>query len=103
MELDTRVNGMRQQTREMERDIRYGLMAHSMRDTGRMTRLMVEVDLFMLMEMSMRVNGKMIKHMDMESTCTQMVLNTKDIGGKTSNTVKAKRHGQTEPATKVTT
>lgn len=49
---------------------RSGLMDLAMRDIGRITRLMAEVDLFTLMEMSTKVNGKMIK--PMETECTLM-------------------------------
>ena len=43
-----------------------------MRAIGRITKPMEEEDLFMQMEMSTRVNGKMIKHMEME--CTLMLM-----------------------------
>lgn len=36
-------NGMKLLTREMEEDIRSGLMDHSMKVTGKMTKLMEEV------------------------------------------------------------
>ena len=37
-------NGTNKQKREMEKDIRPGLMVHSMKDIGKMIRLMVEAD-----------------------------------------------------------
>ena len=40
---DTRENGMRAPIKEMERATKSGLMDLSMKDTGRMTKLMVEV------------------------------------------------------------
>ena len=46
---------------------KYGLMAPSMKDGGRATKLMGKVDSFMLMETSMMANGLMIKHMDLAS------------------------------------
>lgn len=103
MELDMKVSGMNPQTREMVRVTKSGLMGHSMKDTGRMTKPMAEEDSSMLMEMCMKVSGKMIKHMDTESTCTQMVLNMKDIGGKINNTEKVRKHGLMGHATKETT
>ena len=44
MGLGMRENGMWRLIREMERDIRYGLMVHYMKDIGRMIRLMDKVD-----------------------------------------------------------
>jgi hypothetical protein len=96
-------NGTNQQTRETVKVTKSGLMGHSMRDTGRMTKPMAEEDLSMLMETCMKVSGKMIKLMDTESTCTQMVLNMRDIGGKISSTEKVRKHGLMVHATKETT
>lgn len=41
---DTKVSGTKTLTREMVEDIKFGLMDHYMKDTGRMTKLMVEED-----------------------------------------------------------
>ena len=48
-------------------------------------------------------NGKMIKPMAMANTTTQMEPDMRDTGLRTSNMVKAKRSGQTMPATRENT
>lgn len=54
----------------------------------------------MLMVMSMKVNGKMIKLTDMVNIFILMVLNMKDIGKKISKMEKEKKHGLMEHVTK---
>jgi hypothetical protein len=46
---------------EKEEESKYGWMDQDMKDTGKETKLMEEEDSFMLMEMCMRVTGKMIR------------------------------------------
>ena len=55
---------------------KFGKMGVSMKAIGQMIWLMVRVDLFIVMEMYMRVSGLMIRHMVREPTSTWTVLNT---------------------------
>jgi hypothetical protein len=52
----------------------------------------------MLMVMSMRESGKMIRHMALENICILMELSTKAIGKKTSNMVWVEKLGLMEHA-----
>jgi hypothetical protein len=52
---------------------------------GKITKSMVKVDLFMLMETSMMENGKTIRFMVMGFTLTLMVVSNKGIGKMISN------------------
>lgn len=52
----------------MERALRYGQMELDMRDFGERTKLMAKESSGMLMETSLRGNGKMIKRTVMEFT-----------------------------------
>jgi len=88
--------------KEMVEDIKSGLMVLFMKDTGKMTRLMEEEDLYTLMVMSTKDNGKTIRLMAMESICIQMEHNMKGIGKKISNMERARKHGQMVLAMKVT-
>ena len=88
---------------ETEEEFRYGPMDQDMMDSGRMEWLMVEVDLFMLMEMFMKVNGSKIKLMDMEYNKIITEVVTKASGKTTNNTVTASKSGQTAAPTKVNT
>jgi hypothetical protein len=54
----------------------------------------------MLMEMFMKVNGRMTKPTDMADICTQTEQNTKDTGKKINSMEKEKKPGPTVPATK---
>lgn len=49
---------------DKEKEGKYGQTARCMKDGGKIIKLMVEEDLFMQMEMSMMVNGSMIKLME---------------------------------------
>ena len=42
---------------DMEEELRFGLMAHSMRGSGKMIAPMAEEDLFILMEISLKAFG----------------------------------------------
>ena len=88
---------------ETEEEFRYGPMDQDMMDSGRMEWLMVEVDLFMLMEMFMKVNGSKIKLMDMEYNKIITEVVTKASGKTTNNTVTASKSGQMAAPTKVNT
>ena len=85
MEHNTKVSGTLKQINVMEEDIRFGLMAASMRGTGKRIRPMAEVDSSMLMVISMTATGKMIRLMASDNILTLMALNTKGIGLMTSN------------------
>lgn len=74
-----------------------------MKDIGRVTKPMAEVDSSMRMVTSMMATGKTIELMDTANTPTLMVLNTRDTGLTTSNTVKERSTGQMVPNTKETT
>jgi len=87
MELCTKVSGYKVKTLEMEEVFRYGLMAPDMTDFGKTVWLMVEVDLFMLMGTSMKVNGLKIKLMGMEYNKIIMEVDTKASGKTTNNMV----------------
>lgn len=64
----------------MEEDIKFGVMAVFMKDIGRVIKLMVVGDLFMLMVIFTMVNGRMIRHMVSVNTLILMEQSTKDIG-----------------------
>ena len=50
-------NGMKRQAREMEWVFKYGLMVQCMKGFGKMIRQTEKEDLFMQIEMSMKVIG----------------------------------------------
>ena len=64
---------------------------------------MAEEDSSMQMVTSMMATGKTTELMDTANTPTLMVLNTRDTGLTTSNTVKERSTGQMVPNTKETT
>jgi hypothetical protein len=88
---------------EMEEEFRYGLMDQDMMDFGRTEWLMVEVDLFMLMETFMKVNGSKIKLMDMEYNKIITEVGTKANGKTTNNTATVSKSGPTAALTKEST
>ena len=77
-----------------------GSMAASMKDTGNLTKQMVEAASSTPTETCTTENGKMTKPMDSAATTTQMEPNMKVTGTKTSNTVRVRKYGQMEPTTK---
>jgi len=64
----------------MEKAVKYGQMEVFMKATGKTDSQMVEVDLFMLMEIFMKVIGKMIWHTVLESIHTQTEQNMRVNG-----------------------
>ena len=62
--LDTKENGLFTEILDKEKEDKYGQMAQCMKDGGKIIKPMAEDDLFMQMEMSMMVNGSMIKLME---------------------------------------
>lgn len=93
---------MKSLIREMAEVPKYGQMALSTKDTGRMTKPMAKEDLSMPMEMYMKVNGRMTRLMVMVSTCILTVLNMRDTGRRTNNTEKVGRPGLMGHSTKET-
>jgi len=73
---------------------RSGRMAVYTKDTGSMTRLQGEADLFMRMVIYTKANGKMTRHTDQASTRTLMALATMVIGSMTFNTGTGRRPGR---------
>jgi hypothetical protein len=55
-------------------DNKFGKMVLNMMDSGNEIKLMAMVHSFMLMAIFMKVNGSMIKHMDMELISMPMAL-----------------------------
>ena len=79
----------------MEKVHKCGKMAASIPGTGRLTKLTVKVDLYMLMEMPMRVTGITIKPREEELMNMLMVQNMSETGRKIDNMVMVLRLGQT--------
>lgn len=96
------IKGILKLTIDMVEVFRPGQMVLGMRDTGRMIRQILEVNLFMLMGIFMmvivlffkaQVNGLMIKLMVMEPIPILMELSMRDIGKKTNKTDQVKKLG----------
>ena len=87
-------NGISTLTIDMVEAIKSGAMGLSTKVTGKLTKPMAVVDLFMLMVIFMMVIGKMTKLMGLENTLTQMVPSMKVNGSTISNTAKEKKSGQ---------
>lgn len=75
-----------------------GSMAQSTKVTGIRTRLMVEVDLYMLTETFMRDNGMKTRRMATDTTIMLTELNTRESGVMISSMARVKRFGQTMPS-----
>ena len=73
-------NGTKLRIKDMDEDSRFGTMEVYMKDIGRMTWQMDEVDLFIQMAMCTMDIGRMIRHMDMGITLTQTELTMKVTG-----------------------
>jgi hypothetical protein len=96
MEQFTRASG-RKRALDMERVSRSGRTAASMRATGRMTWPMEEADLSILMEMSTKENGLMIRLMVMELIHMLMELLMLVNGLKINNMEKVLKSGLMVP------
>jgi hypothetical protein len=72
----------------------FGQMVQFMKDTGKTTKLMVVVDLFMQIVMFILVIGSMIRLTDMVFTFTLMEQNTKDNGTTINNKARERNHGK---------
>ena len=94
MALSMKVSGILKLSKDMEEDIKSGVMEAFTKDIGNAIKLMDVADSFMLMEIFMMVIGKMIKLMDMDNTLIPMVLSMKDTGSMISSMEKVKSIGQ---------
>lgn len=65
---------------EMGMEFKFGMMEQSMKENGRITELMEEVNFGMLMVISLMENGKMIKHVEKVFILILMEQNMKVIG-----------------------
>lgn len=81
----------------MGRENRFGMISLFMKVIGSMTEPTVEEDSFMLMEMSTKENGKMIRLMGKECIQTMMAAVILDNGLKTSNMVMEYKNGEMDP------
>ena len=72
---------------------KFGQMDQDMMGSGSMILLKDMVDSFMLREMSMKANGKMIKQMALESIPTTMEIDMSVIGKKTNSTARVLKCG----------
>ena len=72
---------------------KFGLMSQGMKGTGLMIRLTDMVNCFMLMGISMRVNGKMTKQTEEVHIPMQMEQNTQEIGRMINSMGLVSRHG----------
>ena len=73
--------------KDMVKEHKFGQMAQSTMDGGKKIKPTVKVDLFMPMEMSMKVNGFMTKLMDLVTTPIRTEPSMKATGWKISNMV----------------
>jgi hypothetical protein len=87
--------------RDMDQELRYGLMVQSTKDSGALIKLTVEVNSGMQTEMFMKVSGKMIRQMDMEFMSMSTALNMKDTGVTTCKMEQELNHGVMEVNTRV--
>lgn len=85
MELGIQGNGEMRSERDLE--FKYGLMGLSMRETGRMIKLMARESFIMLMETFMMGNGETIKLMEKEPIHMPMEPLIRGIGLMTSKMV----------------
>ena len=77
----------------MDMEFRSGQMELSMRDLGRIIKLMAKEYFITLTETSLMENGNLIKQMGSESIYMLMELDTKAIGRTTFSTGLAKKNG----------
>ena len=84
----------------MAKENKYGRIIRYIKGIGLMIELMVEVDSFMPMGMSMKVNGRMIKHMAKEFTLKMMVPVILGSGLRIYSMVLVSKDGLTAPPTK---
>lgn len=88
---------------DMDRASKSGKMVVSTPVTGNKTKPTVKEDSFTLTEMSMKVNGTMIKHKVEEPTNTWMAPSTSETGKKIDSTAMESNLGQIKQSTKVIT
>lgn len=92
--LDTEESGLWTMTTDMGEELRSGMMAQSIKDSGKTTRQMEKDDSFMLMETCMRETGSTIRLTVKESIPILMELNTLETGKKINRMVMVLRLGQ---------
>jgi hypothetical protein len=90
---NTKVSGLETPKLEMAEEYKYGLTGLGMKVIGSTIKQMAEADWSMLMVMCTRANGRMIKHMEKESTPIPMDPGTKVIGEKISSMDLVLRNG----------
>ena len=103
MVLFTRENGIREPTRKMAEEFKFGLMAQDMTVSGEMVSRKAMVDSSKLKVMFMKVNGMQTKLMALVSIPTTMEIDTSETGKKTNNTEKVLKCGQMTPSMTVFT
>ncbi len=96
-----RANGIKTELLGMVKANKFGLMAHSMRVIGEVTRPMVVADSYTQTVMFMKGNGRTTRHMVSANTITLMAQDMKAIGERTSSMVMGRKLGQTGLAMKV--
>jgi hypothetical protein len=84
-------NGKEIVVKDME--FKCGQMVQDIKEIGKIIKLMVKENLFMLMEIFIKVNGKMIKLMDLVVINIPMELHMKDIGKMIINKEKEHKNG----------
>jgi hypothetical protein len=72
---------------------RYGLMDLSTKENGKTTRQMGMANLYMQTETFMRVNGRMIRHMEWATTSMRMELPIMESGKMTNSMGRELKHG----------
>lgn len=97
------IQGSGEMRSERDLEFKYGLMGLSMRETGRMIKLMARESSIMPMETFMMGNGETIKLMEKEPIHMLMELLIKVIGLMTNKTAMELRHGLMELDMRVTT
>ena len=93
MDRYTKVNGINVQIKKMAEEYKYGQTDRDMMVSGKMMLHKVMEDSYMLREMSMKDNGKMTKLMDMAFILTIMVTDMLVTGKKISSMEKAWKSG----------
>ena len=94
------IKGSGKGIKDTDMEFRYGLMVLSMKDSGKIIKLMVKVRFIMLMEIFLKGNGKMIKLMEEECINMLMVQNMKEIGKMIYKKDQAQRFGLMDHNTK---
>lgn len=89
------------ETCEKEKVRRYGAMEPNTREIGKKIVLGDMENLFIKMEIDMKVNGCIMRPMVQESTSVRMVANTKELGEEICNMERGNKLGKMEAILKV--